>query len=580
MPRPTAPENPADPDRERRPLLRDRQFADAQALTGAGSWSRDLSTDRSLWSEETCRIFGQPPGFSPTFEEVIALVHPEDRDRVRADLSGPRAGQRVETTYRIVRPDGMVRHVLGCSYGRAEHGEAIDYVYGSIQDVTERHAAETARHEAQELFETAFSQAPIGMGLVGLDGRWMKVNAALCEITGYSEEEMLSRTYREMSHFDPTSGDAERITELLAGEIASYQLEKRYVRPSGELVWVLVSVSLVRDAAGEPRHYVAQIADVNQRKLAESRLQQAEAEARTERDHATAIIAAMGEGYALTLGGEIKAVNEAMCELTGFSADELVGTQAPFPFWPPEHLEANEAVLAEIIANGGGRGEVTFMRADGDRFEAEITTRPAQIHEGRALGYVNTVRDVSSQKRYQRELERLARTDTLTGLSNRLVLQEALGREAQRRPDGDGRLALVLLDVDEFKQVNDALGHPAGDAVLIEVARRLERTVRAGEVLARVGGEEFAWLLPASSADEAIAAADRARSVIASEPFGAAGRLTVSAGVALLPTPTEGDRLYRLADRALYAAKQSGRDRTCCESQTAGGAGALLAGAV
>ena len=122
----------------------------------------------------------------------------------------------------------------------------------------------------------------------------------------------------------------------------------------------------------------------------------------------------------------------------------------------------------------------------------------------------------------------------------------------------------MLLDLDLFKQVNDAFGHPAGDAVLVEVARRLERTVRAGEVLARVGGEEFAWLLPATSAQEAVAAADRARAAIVSEPFGGAGTLTVSAGVGLVYTPSDGDALYLMADRALYEAKQKGRNRTCC----------------
>jgi diguanylate cyclase (GGDEF)-like protein len=100
--------------------------------------------------------------------------------------------------------------------------------------------------------------------------------------------------------------------------------------------------------------------------------------------------------------------------------------------------------------------------------------------------------------------------------------------------------------------------------VLVEVARRLEQTVRAGEVLARVGGEEFAWLLPASSAAEAVAAADRARAAISALPFGRAGTLTMSAGVGLISTPSDGDALYRIADRALYEAKQRGRNCTCC----------------
>ncbi len=424
------------------------------------------------------------------------------------------------------------------------------------------------------MFETAFSHAPIGMALLSPDGRWIKVNAAVCAIAGRTEAELLTCSYPEISHPDDRDIDLVQIELLLAGEISGYQIERRYLTPSGDVVWGLLSVTLVRDGAGTPRHFICQIEDISDRKRAQRQLQRAEAEARAERDHARAIVSAMGEGYALTLDGEIKAVNEALCALTGFEAHQLVGAGMPYPFWPPESLDEIRRVHARILATHGGCHEVTLMRADGERFDAEVTTRPARVQDGRAIGFVNTIRDVSVQKRHQRELERLARTDSLTQLANRHVLQEALEREAARRGNGQTQLALVLLDLDLFKQVNDGFGHPAGDAVLIEVARRLERTVRAGEVLARVGGEEFAWLLPASSADEAVAAADRARAAIAVRPFGRAGTLTMSAGVGLAPTPCDGDVLYRLADRALYEAKQRGRNRTCCH----GGPGARPGG--
>lgn len=416
---------------------------------------------------------------------------------------------------------------------------------------------------ATDVFETAFSHAPIGMALLAPDGRWLKVNAAAARITGWSESELFARTYRDITHPDDRDIDLVQLEMLLSGEISGYQIERRYLTPDGGVTWALLSVSLVRHADGTPRLFICQLEDINQRKHAERLRQDAEAEARGERDHARAIISAMGEGYALTMDGEIKAVNEALCTLTGFPSSVLVGARPPYPFWPPEGYDEIEQAHAAVLATHGGTSEVMLMRADGERFEAEVTTRPAREEGGRAIGFVNTVRDVSVQKRHQRELERLARTDSLTQLANRHVLQEALEREAARRSDGSAQLALVLLDLDLFKQVNDGFGHPAGDAVLVEVARRLERTVRAGEVLARVGGEEFAWLLPASSADEAVSAADRARAAIASRPFGRAGKLTMSAGVGVQTIPCDGDVLYRLADRALYEAKQRGRDRTC-----------------
>ncbi|HYZ79655.1 MAG TPA: PAS domain S-box protein [Solirubrobacteraceae bacterium] len=435
-----------------------------------------------------------------------------------------------------------------------------------------QHEAEAGRSEAPDLFETAFFHAPIGMALISLDGRCLMVNRALCAISGWREDELIQRPFRAITHPEDASADEELLALLLAGEIPGYQFEKRYLTREGAEIWAELSVALLRDGRGAPRHFIVQVEDISQRKAAQRRLQEAEAEARAERDHATSILSAMGEGYVLTLDGEIKAVNEALCALTGFSAAQLIGARPPYPFWPSEEQDANGKILADVARKSGGTRELTLMRANGERFEAEITARPAREENGRPIGFVSTLRDVSVQKRYQRELERLARTDSLTQLANRHVLQEALAREAARRSPDNRQLALVLLDLDLFKQVNDALGHPAGDAVLIEVARRLERTVRAGEILARVGGEEFAWLLPACDATEAVAAADRARSEIASTPFGRAGKLTMSAGVGLVSTPSDGDALYRMADRALYEAKQSGRNRTCCH-----GAGVLRA---
>jgi diguanylate cyclase len=287
--------------------------------------------------------------------------------------------------------------------------------------------------EAQDLFETAFSQAPNGMALIGLDGRWMKVNAALCAITGWPEAELLQRQVKDITHPEDVDADRDLLEQVETGDLRGYRFEKRYVTRGGAVIWGELSVSLVRDPAGAPRHFIVQVEDITERKAAQHRLQDAEAEARAERDHARAIVSAMGEGYALTLDGEIKAINEALCIVTGFSASQLIGARPPYPFWPPEEREAIAEVLADVIRNSGGNHEVTMMRANGERFEAEITARPAREENGRAIGFVSTLRDVSVQKRYQRELERLARTDSLTQLANRHVLQEALAREAARR---------------------------------------------------------------------------------------------------------------------------------------------------
>lgn len=419
--------------------------------------------------------------------------------------------------------------------------------------------------EVQDLFETAFSHAPIGMALVGLDGSWLKVNGAVCSMLGWPEDELLQRTFQDLTHPDDLEADLAQVQLLIAGEINGYEMEKRYITRSGSRIWAHLSVSLVRDDQGRPRHFISQLQDITERKSNDRRLRAAEVEARAQRDYANTIIGAMHEGYALTVDGEIKAVNEALCDLMGFSEQEMLGVRPPYPFFPPERREENMALRRRILDRRGGTFEMTLMRKDGERFQAEITTRPAVDQTGKGLGFVNTFRDVSVQRRQQRELEVLANTDSLTGLANRHVLQESLESAAALARRRGRRLALILLDLDWFKQVNDRYGHPVGDAVLIEVARRLEQTARAGEVLARVGGEEFAWLVPEATAEQAIVAADRARRVINSVPFATAGQLTMSAGVGLMEAPSDGESLYRLADRALYEAKQQGRNRTSCQ---------------
>ena len=140
-------------------------------------------------------------------------------------------------------------------------------------EIAERKEAEAALRGSEERFSSAFENASIGMALVSLEGRWLKVNRALCELVGYSSDELAAKTFQDITHPDDLAADLDYVRKVIAGDISSYQMEKRYLHKLGQVVWILLSVSLVRDAAGRPLHFIAQIQDISARQQAQSELE-------------------------------------------------------------------------------------------------------------------------------------------------------------------------------------------------------------------------------------------------------------------------------------------------------------------
>ncbi|HYP48918.1 MAG TPA: PAS domain S-box protein, partial [Thermoleophilaceae bacterium] len=213
---------------------------------------------------------------------------------------------------------------------------------GISLDLSERLRATDDLREAEERFRGAFESASIGMGLVGLDGRWSRVNGALCELTGYSEAELLTRSLQDITHPDEPEDDPRDVLGVMTGETRSYQMEKRYVHADGHVIWGLVSVSLVRDASGEPLHYIRQIQDVTVRKQAQRDL----AEARDQAIEATRVksefLATMSHEIRTPLNGVI-----GMTEL--LLSTQLSAEQAEFTRNAASSGEALLAVINDVL---------------------------------------------------------------------------------------------------------------------------------------------------------------------------------------------------------------------------------------
>lgn len=206
-----------------------------------------------------------------------AVIVEEDRDRVWDEVQeGPAERRRFEVHYSILRKDGELRHVEERGQGvYGENNGELEALEGVIYDVTKRVRAEKALREAEERFRRSFEDAAIGMALVATDGRWLQVNDALCQLVGYPKEELLQKTFQEITHPYDLDADLELVSRALSGEIQSYQLEKRYFHKEGHIAWILLSVSLVNDEEGEPLYFVSQIQDITGRKEAEAALREA-----------------------------------------------------------------------------------------------------------------------------------------------------------------------------------------------------------------------------------------------------------------------------------------------------------------
>ena len=223
-------------------------------------------------SPSSSRVYGWAPE-QMVGRPVRDFLHPDDHERhaqVRASLHDGTYEQGAE--FRVPCADGRWLWVeMHFSVLRNRDG-SLREVQAAARDISDRKVAESARRVADEQFRTAFDDAPIGMALVAPDGEWLRVNPALCDIVGYSREELLGKTFQDITHPDDLDADVGLLRQVLAGERSGYQLEKRYLRSTGDVVWALLSVSLVRDALGQPLHFISQVQDVSERKALEAQL--------------------------------------------------------------------------------------------------------------------------------------------------------------------------------------------------------------------------------------------------------------------------------------------------------------------
>ena len=368
-----------------------------------------------------------------------------------------------------------------------------------------------------------------------------------------------SREWFQQAHPEDAKAAMEQLSAHLKGETPNLETELRIRHPQGHWVWILIRGRVSRrDPDGRAELLSGIVFDIEKRK-------QAEAELRT----AASVFTHSGEGILITdVDLKIVDINDAFTRITGYPREEVIG-KTPKVLSSGRHDRGfYEDMWSEIAATGRWSGEIWNRRRDGSEYAQRLTISTVRDASGEPQQYVGLFADITAQKNYQRELERMAHYDSLTGLPNRILLGDRLGQAMSLARRNHDRIAVVYMDLDDFKLVNDKLGHQAGDQVLREVAQRFGAALRETDTVARPGGDEFVAVLNGLDSDAQVRPLLQRLLDAVSRPIQVAGNeveVGVSIGVSFYPQPgqPEADQLLRQADQAMFEAKRKGRNELC-----------------
>ena len=482
------------------------------------------------------------------------LICPEDRKRQRHCVSqAVRDGQPYAIEYRIVDASGTERWVSENGQPQPhEAGGLAPWIDGIIADISER------KHNEMRIAALLAEQSAIldnvMFGVMFVRQRHIvSVNRRCEELFGYAPGSMVGASTEIVfpDRLDYEAAGARQYPTLAAGEY--FNEERHYRRRDGTLFWCLVSgCAIDQSRADEGSIWV--YADVSARKEAEEKL----------RLSATVIEHIADGVVVLDAAGTIVTVNPAFSQITGYSEQEAIGRDRTLTR-SGRHDEAfYEQMWNEQMTTGFWRGEIWNQRKNGELYLEWLTVSAVRDHRGIATHYVGVFSDITKAKESQEKLDHLAHHDPLTALPNRLLFHDRLQHALQRAVRDDEQLALLFIDLDRFKNVNDTLGHHIGDELLKQVAKALSDKLREGDTLARLGGDEFIVLL--EDVEGQYKASMVAEKLVAmfEQPFMVAGHelfVTCSVGISLFPADAADlNMLIRNADVAMYQAKARGRN--------------------
>lgn len=364
-----------------------------------------LQTGELIWSGRAKEFFGLEEDVIPHPEIFLAAVHPEDRERTNATVQQAFAGANggvYENVYRVIGiKNGKLRWLR--SKGKVtfdEQGRAERFT-GIIHDITNEKLAEEKILQSEQRFRSTFENAAVGIAHVDLDGTWLMVNDRLCEIVGYSREELLNATFQDITYPDDLEADLHLMYQLLDSKISTYSMEKRYIRKEGSIVWINLTVALARNSEGAPHYFISIVQDISDRKRAEEALKQSEEQFR-KLANSIQNLAWMADSE-----GWVFWYNQRWYEYTGTTLEEMQGWG-----WQKVHHSDHVDRVVAYITNAWIKGqpfELTFplRKYDGEYRWFLARAYPVKNTDGKVERWIGTNTDIDEQKAAEETLEKL-----------------------------------------------------------------------------------------------------------------------------------------------------------------------------
>jgi diguanylate cyclase (GGDEF)-like protein/PAS domain S-box-containing protein len=461
-------------------------------------------------------------------------------------------------------PEALTRGVIELSDGRTleQHskpqmldGVPVGRVW-SFSDITEQKDAERALKESVERYRLLFERNLAGVYRNTLDGRILDCNDACARILGFGSREELLEHRAEEVYFESEERDALMRELISRGSVTNEEI--CLMKKDGSPVWVLESATLLEGPDGQPESVEGTLIDISEIKRAEALLQESEERYRLMTQYSTDMIARLTPDWIFLF------VSPAASSVLGCEPERLIGKPVEELIHPEDRAMFSRfqkaLVEQEDVATIGYR----LRQESNDYVWLESTCRPIFSPDSREVVEIISVsRDISERMEAQARIEYQAYHDPLTGLPNRMLFLDRLSISLAHARRTRQPLAVMFFDLDNFKFINDTLGHSVGDALLQGVARRLRRVVRTEDTVSRMGGDEFTLISEVSSTDDAARIAEKILEIIA-RPFEIEGHelfVTTSVGIALYPQDGEDeDTLLKSADGAMYRAKALGRN--------------------